>query len=171
MDKPKTAGMQDRRCCLQAWVRGVPAHTWGVRTPRAEWRALTASFLDPETLNVLPASPQARFEGPISAPVLLRADWGWHVHVCVQGPLSRGKVCGTGPEGVWGAGSPVLPCSMWGSRCCSVDSATLWAVSCQAFLNGIVQARVLEWVAISFSRGSSQPRDQTCVSCIGRRVL
>ena len=31
---------------------------------------------------------------------------------------------------------------------------------------GIFQARVLEWVAISFSRGSSQPRDQTQVSSI-----
>ena len=31
-------------------------------------------------------------------------------------------------------------------------------------LHGILQARVLEWVAISFSRGSSQPRDQTQVS-------
>ena len=29
-------------------------------------------------------------------------------------------------------------------------------------LHGISQARILEWVAISFSRGSSQPRDQTC---------
>ena len=38
-------------------------------------------------------------------------------------------------------------------------------------VHGIFQARVLEWVAISFSRGSSQPRDQTHVSCIGRRVL
>ena len=30
----------------------------------------------------------------------------------------------------------------------------------------ILQARILEWVAIPFSRRSSQPRDQTCVSCI-----
>ena len=37
-------------------------------------------------------------------------------------------------------------------------------------VHGIFQARVLEWVAISFSRGSSQPRDWTQVSCIaGRR--
>ena len=37
-------------------------------------------------------------------------------------------------------------------------------------VHGILQARVLEWVAISFSRGASQPRDQTQVSCIvGRR--
>ena len=38
---------------------------------------------------------------------------------------------------------------------------------------GISQARILEWVAISSSRGSSQPRDQThapCVSCIGRQI-
>ena len=39
---------------------------------------------------------------------------------------------------------------------------------------GILQARIPEWVAISSSRGSSQLRDQThisCVSCIGRWVL
>ena len=38
----------------------------------------------------------------------------------------------------------------------------------------VFQARILEWVAISFSRGSSWPRDWTCVSyiyCIGRQVL
>ena len=32
-------------------------------------------------------------------------------------------------------------------------------------VHGTFQARVLEWVAISFSRGSSQTRDWTCVSC------
>ena len=32
-------------------------------------------------------------------------------------------------------------------------------------VNGILQARILEWVAIPFSRGSSQPRDPTQVSC------
>ena len=35
--------------------------------------------------------------------------------------------------------------------------------------HGTFQARVLEWIAISFSRGSSQPRDRTRVSCtVGR---
>ena len=33
-------------------------------------------------------------------------------------------------------------------------------------VHGILQARILEWVAIPFSRGSSQPRDQTQVSSI-----
>ena len=36
---------------------------------------------------------------------------------------------------------------------------------------GVLQARVLEWIAISFSRGSSRPRVQICVSCIGRQIL
>ena len=39
--------------------------------------------------------------------------------------------------------------------------------------HGILQARILEWVAISFSRRSSLPRDRTCisyVSSIGRQV-
>ena len=36
---------------------------------------------------------------------------------------------------------------------------------------GVFQARILEWDVISFSKGSSQTRDQTCVSCFGRRIL
>ena len=36
---------------------------------------------------------------------------------------------------------------------------------------GIFQARILVWVVISFSRKSSQPRYQTCISCIGMRIL
>ena len=38
-------------------------------------------------------------------------------------------------------------------------------------VHGILQARVLEWVAISFSRGSSRPRDQTWVSSIAGRCF
>ena len=39
-------------------------------------------------------------------------------------------------------------------------------------VHGISQARVLEWVAIPFSSGfNSQPRDWTCVSCLGREII
>ena len=38
-------------------------------------------------------------------------------------------------------------------------------------VHGISQARILEWVAISFSRGSSQPRDRIQVSCIAGRCF
>ena len=50
-----------------------------------------------------------------------------------------------------------MGCSLWGSS-----------------VHGISQARILKWVAISFSRGSSWPKDETsisCVSCFGRWVL
>ena len=53
--------------------------------------------------------------------------------------------------------------------------AILWTVARQAPLSmGMLQARMLEWVAMPSSRGSSQPRDRThasYVSCTGRRVL
>ena len=38
-------------------------------------------------------------------------------------------------------------------------------------VHGISQARILEWVAIPFSRGSSRPRDQTWVSYIASRFF
>ena len=36
---------------------------------------------------------------------------------------------------------------------------------------GILQVRTLAWIAISFSRGSLQPRGRTCISCPGRQSL
>ena len=56
---------------------------------------------------------------------------------------------------------------------CSVVSDSLWP---HGGCHGIFQARMLEWVAISFCRGSSWPSDWNCVfyiSCVGicRQVL
>ena len=46
---------------------------------------------------------------------------------------------------------------------------TLWdLIDCSlpgSSVHGIIQARILEWVALPFSRGSSQPRDWTRISC------
>ena len=54
------------------------------------------------------------------------------------------------------------------SESCSVvsGSVTPWTV-----VHGILQARILGWVAFPFSRGSSQPRDQTQVSHIADRFF
>ena len=53
------------------------------------------------------------------------------------------------------------------SRSVVSDSASPWTVAHHAPLSmGILQARILEWVAIPSFRGSSQPRDQTQVSRI-----
>ena len=51
----------------------------------------------------------------------------------------------------------------------------LWdSINCSppaSFVRGIFQAKILEWVAISSSRGSSWSRDRTHISCIGRWIL
>ena len=50
--------------------------------------------------------------------------------------------------------------------------ATPWTIARQAPMSvGILQARILEWVAMPFPRGSSQPRDWPQVSCICRKAL
>ena len=61
--------------------------------------------------------------------------------------------------------------------CCLVTKLflNLWdPIDCSppgSSVHGISQAKTLEWVAISFSGASSWPRDQTCISCIGRQTL
>ena len=61
---------------------------------------------------------------------------------------------------------------LFSSMCCAMLShvqlfATPWVVSCQAPLSmEILRARILEWVAMPFSRRSSQTRDQAQVSLI-----
>ena len=69
-------------------------------------------------------------------------------------------------------------CSSWSPGCCCLvaqSCRTLWdPMDCSPPgipVHGILQARMLEWVAISFSRGSSSPRDRTGICCIGRRIL
>ena len=49
----------------------------------------------------------------------------------------------------------------------------LYQLSCEgsSSVHGIFQARILEWVAVPFSSRSSQPRDQTQVSCIAGRFF
>ena len=68
--------------------------------------------------------------------------------------------------------SEVLPLCELPLLCCLVSHVWLFdPMDCcwpGSSVRGISQARILEWVALSFSRGSSWPRDWTC---IGRRIL
>jgi len=64
-------------------------------------------------------------------------------------------------------------CRVWcrgGDAVVAKSCPTLLTPSCQAPL-GILQARILGWVAISFSQGSSQPRNQTWVSSTAGRFF
>ena len=53
---------------------------------------------------------------------------------------------------------------------CVFDSLDPWTVACMLLVHGILKARLLQWVAITFSRGSFWPRDRTQVSCNAGRV-
>ena len=53
--------------------------------------------------------------------------------------------------------------------CNPMDCSPPWTVG--STVHGISQAGILGWVAMSFSRGSSWPRDQTCISYNGRQIL
>ena len=53
---------------------------------------------------------------------------------------------------------------------CILLFATLWTIASSS-VHGILQARILEWVAVSSSRGSSHHRDRTWVSCTAGRFF
>ena len=62
--------------------------------------------------------------------------------------------------------------------CCFLIDKASWTLCNPVYcsppassVHGVSLARTLEWVAISFPRASSRPRDQTWASCIGRQVL
>ena len=59
--------------------------------------------------------------------------------------------------------------------CCACESSvvsnSLWPPGPGSSVREILQARILEWVGISFSRGSSRPRDQTWASGIADRCF
>ena len=52
--------------------------------------------------------------------------------------------------------------TLWDTMDCSLRGSSV---------HGILQARVLDWVTIPFSRGSSRPKDQTQISCIAGRFF
>ena len=70
-----------------------------------------------------------------------------------------------GWEGVSSEGSGGGVQSLSRVQLCSVPAS---------FVHGTLQARLLEWVATSFCRGSSRLRDQTHISrisCMSRQIL
>jgi len=86
-----------------------------------------------------------------------RQKWGgWIIYVDKQSRKSRFF-------------SPVFlfPYSILCCCCCLVTKCSLSGSS----VHRISQTRILEWVALFFSMGSSQPRDWTQFSCISRRIL
>ena len=88
------------------------------------------------------------------------------------GQVQAGKKALTGTKF---AGAWILDFST--SCVCTRASSRVWlcdARNCSPLgssVCGIFQVRILECVVISYSKGSSQPRNRTHVSCIGRQIL
>ena len=66
----------------------------------------------------------------------------------------------------WGRWAVVLVAKLCPTLCDSIDGSLPGSS-----VHGISQARILEWVVISFSRGSSRLRNWTHISCIGRQIF
>ena len=58
-----------------------------------------------------------------------------------------------------------------GQSCLTQTCLTLYSNPINYIVHEILQARILQWVAFSFSRGSSQPRDRIQASCIAGRFF
>ena len=72
------------------------------------------------------------------------------------GDLTRVVTCGGNKLHVW---------AKWLQSCPTLCGPTDYSPPGSS-VHGILQARILEWVAICFSWGSSRPRDWACVSCL-----
>ena len=108
-----------------------------------------------------------------------RATSGHHCHSRLQGvwgksPWQRDEVC-LSPDQI--SLSNVIPSLFSESesevaQSCPTLFDPMYCSLPGSSVHGILQARIPEWIAISFSRGSSQPTDRTQVSCIaGRRFI
>ena len=103
--------------------------------------------------------------------IFILGRWAWIV--IHKGKLENRNAVASGPHTAGG----LVRCIMrseghwrWACLCArsvtSLVSNSLWHYGLEppgSSVHGILQARILEWVAIPFSRGSSQPEDWTCV--------
>ena len=94
-------------------------------------------------------------------------EWGIVYNLKIQCPLGRTYLnrC---------LNTCVFNCVCMHTQSCLTLCNPIDCIPQGSSVHGISQARILEWVAISFSRASSQSRDRTLVSwisCIGRQVL
>ena len=111
--------------------------------------------------------------GVLQSRGLQRVGHNWAAELnWTQGGLAPWELIPNEP--VQGRAQPhLLSANGWKSEVKLLSRVRLWdPVDCNlpgSSVHGIFQARILEWVAISFFRWSSQPRDQTRVSCIGGR--
>jgi len=103
------------------------------------------------------------------------SSWWWHP--AISSSVVPFSSC---PQSLPESGSfPMRQLFIWGGQSIGVSASAVKSLHCVRLFatpwtvahHGILQARILEWVAISFSRTSSQPRDPTQVSHIAGRCF
>ena len=141
----------------QGWFSSEPYRVCPYRSVRIPRRKL-----DDVNLRVRPETT-VRFTVSRQS-MILEVSWLIHMMpdnnylpVGCQGPEWRGAV----PRGC---------CCLVAKSCLMLCDPMDWSLLGSS-VYGISQTRVLEWVVIFFSRGSSQPRDRTCTSCIADRLF
>ena len=136
-------------------------------SPTLKGRFLTTGLLDSTIVSrfLLPHTPKGCY-----FPILWHYQWcckicRWYVPHWSRSIKSCGFIIFPPPLVTW----------MYICMCaCSVMSDSCNPMVCSpsgSSVHGNFQARMLQWVSIYFFRGSFQPRDQTCISCIGRQIL
>ena len=86
-------------------------------------------------------------------------------HFCLNDYFAYFSFCGW----EWSAKTSNLDCGcvcVFNAQSCPTLSAPIDCSPPGSSVHGILQTRIPEWVAMPFSRGSSWPRDQTCISCV-----
>ena len=122
-------------------------------------------------INCSPLNPRGRV--PSSAHLhLLQVSYINTSISCLSLCLLLNSFCAE-TQRTWASVSPDTRCYLVAqSLSCVWLFATPWTVAHQAPLSmEILWARTLEWVAMPSSRVSSQPRDQTQVSCFASRLF
>ena len=129
------------------------------------FQALVGQLLPlvPCILSVAWSWEQTEFWGLCHLNSLLWGTWTYipTVDVWLLQSLFMDRGC------IWGGCFEKLLFSCWVVSDCDPMDCSLQSSS----VHGISHARILEWIAISFSRGSSRPRDWTHVTGFGRQIL
>ena len=98
--------------------------------------------------------------------------WRWPDHSCPLKPLALLISAPLLPRGNVSPGfSDLLAVQVWVIQLCLTLCDPMDYNLPGSSVHGILQTRILEWVAIPLSRGSSRPRDGTQVSCIAGRFI
>ena len=133
------------------------------------------------TLNSKPGKPFPYPHHPVHACVLGVPTFQQHLTAGLGNPWNA--LC-LASETPYSHGSPLNVGFAWTSelslfsllkvqvtQSCLTPSDPMDCSPPDSSVRGVLQARILEWVAIPFSRKSSQPRDRTEVSCIAGRFF